>query len=856
MSLADDFATLRASGKSDDEILKTYQKFDPQHDSDISQLMKQGAKPKDILENLAKFKDSEESSPDPMANKGVVEKAWGALQYGASTAAQGLAETSKQYAGEGPVSKGLSAAAQMVAPTRDYVPASKSYHEEWQKGNYGNALGYIPRMAVEGAPRLATNALAAAGIGAMTGGVGAIPAFIATDAAQSAGNNVREVAAAQGRENAPTTMDRVKGAGLGLAEGALNRLGLGLAAGNPIKSTGIQAVKDIAIQGAKGAAGDAATSMVSDAGHQAVVDGTIDPDRVAASGAAGFAQGAAVRAAHAGADVNYATKYRDIDRERLGRLADRLDNENVSLKDEKSSYEAIKKTENTLKKEASDAMESDKAGAIIKSLEEAKGGRDDTKTLVRKAQADLADGNTVNADILTSLRSRLGDFPEGHRLVSALEDHNTLNEVKQRGRWDDGSKKFGAGLTNSVAGDIVNPLGKHGKMLDGGGLAAAAFGGTHGALSLPFMYKLIAGQTATYAGMRGLDKVMGNTNIAGQLVDRFAGQKLPGAAGPEGPTFREQEQTKADGQQALLAQQAADKMRELQVQRAFAEKSKQDAQAQQAEGQQDKLWNQREITPEQKAAQEEAMWAQQAKQEPPPAPATPDWSDHQAQQAIRDATLQRVAENLANAQKIASAKKKLEQNKANEEARTQRDENGQLQQISRDWKIKSRIRRNSEAAEASQARTAPEATNRPAVSQEVQAAKARVKIEKKAAEPKKDSKSSEATSDGAVHKITYGRHVVERSGVRDPQNHNRAVRKNLEIRDNVERDMLNAVPKKDHEVVKGVVDKWNHSSKSFSEAYHAMEDAFNDHFTNNDHLGKLYDIFNKHESALRTTWKN
>lgn len=109
----------------------------------------------------------------------------------------------------------------------DYQPAGPKVSESFNQGNYGDALSYLPRAAVEGLPAFAgvagSGALGAMALPAAPVAAGLIGAGGAS-ALLNAGSNV-EATAANNDRSTPSTGDYVQGLGVTAGQAALDAIG-------------------------------------------------------------------------------------------------------------------------------------------------------------------------------------------------------------------------------------------------------------------------------------------------------------------------------------------------------------------------------------------------------------------------------------------------------------------------------------------------------------------------------------------------------------------------------------------------------------------------------------------------------
>lgn len=522
-SLANDIAKLRTEGVADDEILSGYRTFAPHHTSDVDRLTSEGVSAKEILDAAASM-DPQVALQPAQDSEGVLQKSAKALQYGGAQAAVGMGRTA-HWLGEASgidmlkdAGRHIADAGKGIAPAQ-YEPASSGFFnpKDGEKGLGGYGWEYLPRMVLEGAPGL----VADIGAGAIAGPGG----FMASNAARSFGPAIDARAENNGGRDA-SAADYAVAAGSSTLQAYLNKVGLSPALSSVTKGAGIGAVTQIPAQVAKAAAVDAATggagAIVDRAAVTAGTDKglTIDPHEALGSAVASGATGGAVRALRGVGDVTIAVRYADMDPAVAQRLATRIDRLGIEQDGPEQAYKAISVAEATL---SSDILRARNDYSFNVGRERSS----QSAQIMGAAEAILSQGGKLSDNQLEGLRDALSDNPHGQRYLRAIEEHSALNDLKSKGRFEDGY--FAGGLSSSaLVEDGLNPaswLKSPTKRAIGS--TAAIFGmGTEleaiRALMAPVaLAKTLAVQGAAYGGVRALDGITGSRNPVKEFTGRF-----------------------------------------------------------------------------------------------------------------------------------------------------------------------------------------------------------------------------------------------------------------------------------------------------------------------------------------------
>lgn len=636
---AEELAALRKEGLNDDEILKNYQEFDKSSNGDISELRKSGMKPGEILDGLAEFHAAKKAQPQP-----AQPETWGeslmkipkALGYGVGAVAHGLGNTAEAtgYTGTANVLKGVSHA--VTPDPKNYQKASDQF--AW---NSPSTYGYAPRALLESAPGAAVDIgaglVSGAAAGAVTGGTGAFPGFVAgstaAHTARTYGDNLQDRLHYQGKTlNDATGTDQAIALGTSAAEGAIGALGVKGAGGaltSITKGAGGQAIAQIPGQilragvrdGVAGAAGD----VVNQTGRTIGTDRglSIDPDEAMTAGALSGVGGAALRGARGATDVVQSTKLSGMmrDPESATRVADSLQSHELDLTNRDKAQKAIKFSENDIH------ADNTRVGmdAYLKNADP------DTQYAVSRSLDRIKSNEPLTQGQIEDLRARLGGDEVGQRILQNVTDLHTLAQVKAISETKP--------LAESTVGRLTNPLHKFGAGVEGLAIAAhtipavAQFLGAAGH-AVPGLGAAVLG---THLSLRAADRVTGSRAPVDQFAQRFSGfspsegAPLPQARAPQGPTPDQyaQQTDQAWNQNGRMEARdaAAEAARQRDIERAYATRGQ-------------------DIDPDLKARQEAAMWRSQEAQEAPQT-SRPDWTAQDARDAIQGEYAARDATNRA-----------------------------------------------------------------------------------------------------------------------------------------------------------------------------------------------------------------
>ncbi len=452
-----------------------------------------------------------QASPDTEANKGVAEKAFDALRYGAQQDASGISKTLG-----GP---------QAPLGASDYTPASQGLHDT-SKG-YLDRASYLPRAILEGAPQGVQHALAGAASGALGGAMGGPVGATLGGLAGAAGSyglsnysqDLEDASKAAGEDpNAPSTWTKAKVIASQLAGGALSRLGLTSGLGTAEKAIGAEAIPAVASAITKSAAENAALASAQTIQHSGLINGQLPTvDSVATDALTGGAIGAGLRTLKAPGELSQAYKFSDFGPE-FAPVADRFDGKDTSTP--ATSFKAVKSVERDLQNEIK--TQSDTA-AHISSLEKQPGYDADVRQQLDAVRGKLRAGEVVDPEDISGIKDQLGGFRQGADLVTSLTDYNNLNRMKEIGNFNPGTKSFAGGIAEAPgAKDILTP---HLGIIPVGGGAIA----THMLLGIGGLGHIGAGvlgipalQYVLRSATRGVDSLLGNRNPLPEFTSRLS----------------------------------------------------------------------------------------------------------------------------------------------------------------------------------------------------------------------------------------------------------------------------------------------------------------------------------------------
>lgn len=280
----------------------------------------------------------------------------------------------------------------------------------------------------------------------------------------------------------------------------------------------------IARAGAVDAASGTAGALVDQAAVTAGTDKglSIDPHEALGSAVSAGATGGAVRSLRGVGDITNAIRYADMDPAAAQRLAARIERVGVAPDDPESAYRAVKIADHVLVGDSATARRDYDTNVGWQ-------GKRDAGQVMDTAEAILSAGGALTDKHFSDLREVVGQNPMGLRYIETVEDRNALNDLKSKGRFEDGY--FAGGLSSSpIVEDGLNPaswlrnptkraMGTTAAILGMGSELEAAR-----ALMAPAAAAKVLGlQAAACGGVRALDGITGSRNPVREFTGRFGG---------------------------------------------------------------------------------------------------------------------------------------------------------------------------------------------------------------------------------------------------------------------------------------------------------------------------------------------
>jgi len=582
--------------------------------------------------------------PDVMEGQSGLKKLAKALSFGVANRLVGYGKSGKHTIGYGDA---VQKAGEAIAPS-DYRPASVDFFDpqEKDKGIGGYGWGYLPRTLAETVPGLAMDL----GAGALFGPGG----FIASQTAANFGPTLEARVANNGPGAEATATDYAAAAGSSVANAALDRIGLGGkipglgvtvpgALNTTIKGTGAKALAQIPAavakagvsEGVANAAGDLIDQAATTAGTESGLD--LDLHQAGGAGIIGGATGAGIRTVRTPGDVIGAIRDREYDPQSATRVAKYIEESGVDPNGAEGGYRAMTVAEGRI--DAAISARKTEANPFIRER--------GAEELVGAALNQLKAGERLTPKQITDLETTLGDRPDGMELVNALKDRDTLNRLSTRGvtrTGADGRGEFQGGAAFKHE-RLLNPLKMYGRLLGAGGVAV----GAASQYSIPFVSQaaiaasklapFVGAHAGLYAGVQGIDSLLGKRNPVTQFRDRFSGfadtPKPPGLSTKQLAQLSKLDaelakydsepvktDAKAEARKASQADRAWKKYAELQKQQQQADERK--------AGEIDRAWATKAEDPNAIEAQREAAWKQRADEE-----ARQQAADVEAEEGIR-----------------------------------------------------------------------------------------------------------------------------------------------------------------------------------------------------------------------------
>jgi hypothetical protein len=448
---------------------------------------------------------------DPeVAQGGFLDRAFGnPLRYGASDTLKGDAETAKVL-GAPNVAKTLGQVGNDIAP-QGYQPAGPEAKKAWDQSHYLDWASLIPRRTLESLPQLG-QAAAGSVVGSILGPIGTRLGWGAGYGASTLGRNVEDSARNRaGGDSAaePGTEDFIRGTLSSAAEAYLAGKGASAATGGVLKA-GAASLPAAAAAVGKGALSDAAANVATTAVHKGLIDpnGDANVGDLAEAAGTGALTGAALRSTKLPTDYVVLNRNKNISPEAGGRVADRLYATGEDLGTPAGDKAAFEKARDDLKTQ--------------RTSNKPRGQDDATNEVMSRVSSDLDNGRTPAEADVNVLKSTFG--PDD-KFINAIEDHSTLNQV--RNQADDVNGGLTGGLQGSPIGSYLNPTTKLAKLGDAGSILAHLTG-TH--LTIPAIASSLGGldpivglgvHAGLWGGMKGIDALTGKNRPVSQFAERY-----------------------------------------------------------------------------------------------------------------------------------------------------------------------------------------------------------------------------------------------------------------------------------------------------------------------------------------------
>lgn len=546
MAIADDIATMRKTGASDDEVLNAIRQGAPVYGSDIDTMAKAGGTPTQMVDAILAAPDQTQAPK----TSGLTRFMQG-IGYGASNELSDHAATIRDTQGAGPASDAMSTVAGAIKPGADYQPANIDWSRpstlitEAPQAAAESAAGMGGLWAAMGAGGLAGSIIGPEGSlpGALIGGLGyGIHKYLGRGAEARAANN-GEVDD-QGNPLPPTSSDLLQAAPGAVGSAALDTAGMKLGhligPGTVVKGAGLDAAKGMAANVAKDAAAygglGAASNVVQQTGDTAFTNKgfNLDLNQVANAGVGGATLAGATRGLMSTGELMGASRHAGGDIEQQNKLADLMKSDRVSgdPTDPKQREQVLKNTKAVLDSDLTDAQSNLKAH--VAGAEDAglpSGHYDDAQQAAKDATTNLKQGATLDPAQVDNLKSALSGDPATQPLLDALLQRNEFNRIGAQMQFGGISDTVQSAspywMRNGIPGMVLHTLSRPTVR---GATHMAALGGMTAALShLPMLISGAALPLGVLALAKVGDRLMGNGNRLGDYVNRFGGTQAPGA---------------------------------------------------------------------------------------------------------------------------------------------------------------------------------------------------------------------------------------------------------------------------------------------------------------------------------------
>lgn len=480
-------------------------------DDELTALYQGRQQPSSAPPDLTKMSDDELKAAYAAAKPSKTDTSiGGAITHGAASLVQGYGKTIKDYISPEAGKAVLDASAAKSDP--NYKSATEGFMSP-EDGAENHRLGVdwskLPRMLVEQAPGLAADLAVQAIVPKWMGPIGKYAANALSYGGRTAGSEAeRRAAERTGDPNAePNATDKLVGLGSTAAQTALNQHGLNkIISPAKVAGVGLEGVKQAAGNVAKAAIAEGGTSaaqnLISQGAAKAGTTGlsTIDPQEVIANVAAGTALGGAFAAPKGAREASIATQHRNATDEHSVMAANRI--------------------------------------AEGGSVDNAK---QDIRTELSKAASEVTNASPETDNAI--VRAKAGDklTPKDLAAVDAAGNEQLSTLVRQSAAISKLSDAPGGLAGTAVSFAKKHPIWTLGGVLSPHALATVGFPALDAAL--PGAGTLLMGAGAAYAGLRGVDSILGLRNKGATFAERVGddtGQVRPDA--PEAPLLPEPSQ--------------------------------------------------------------------------------------------------------------------------------------------------------------------------------------------------------------------------------------------------------------------------------------------------------------------------
>lgn len=444
------------------------------------------------------------------------------------------------------------------AGLENYDPASAHFADSSKP--WTERIGYLPRTLLEGVPTMAQH-IAASSVAGPLGMLG-------STALSEGGTSVDRVRQADKTDpNAELTPEqKLRVGGNVFGQALLNEIGgrATLGATTPVKTVGMEGVKQAANNVVKAAAIDAGVGAAGAGGEKIALEKQLPSFAdVALPGLAGAAVGTAFRGPGAAREAAVATRFRElgkIDPQSRGEVANLLQHYD-------GNFDATREH-------------------LGKELDYASKGLDDvTKEAITGAKIKIKHGQRLEPEEIQAVAKA---DPEAGKVLQNLDTFSVMKGM------DNG------GLSGSMVGRLLNPFQRaaHGDVPTTLGRFAegASIGHAFWAHDPTTAAAVLGGQAAGTLALKGADAFTGAANPAKVITDKFAGSAAPtptiaqarAAAFARDLTERQGKAEAAKGE-LEKAKSEEDTLKQQEIQKkAFRKAADADAKSRKAES--DRMW--------------------------------------------------------------------------------------------------------------------------------------------------------------------------------------------------------------------------------------------------------------------------